>query len=533
MGTFNEERSIVTDTRLTDGPLVVALDSSTTSTKAIVVDAAGNVLRTARRNIQLHTPAMDQYEHNPVRWWETSRDTIAEVLAALSTAERSRVRAIGLTHQRETFAPFRADGTPLRNGILWLDGRAIPQIRRYGSARIHELSGKPAGVTPAIYKLAWVHENEPGVLEGADKVVEVHGYIAFHLTGDWVTSTAAADSLGLFDIQRFDWSDELLQIAGITREQMPRLEQPAQPMGTLRPELAAEWDLTGEISVIAGLGDGQAAGIGAAAVSPEIAYLNLGTAVNAGVASPKYQYDPVFRTHVSGIPGQFVFEVLQSSGSYLAGWFRESLGDPALLGAPDPALDAAAAEIPPGSEGLITLPYWNAVQSPYWDSVARGAVVGWRGTHSRAHMYRSILESIGFEMRLNLDAIEAGTGTRLTTLRAMGGGTRSPLWREIMADTAGLPITVCAEDEISALGAAVLAMAWVADPQNPDVASTAIQMAHFGDTVEPDPVRHERYQEVAAVQRRLYPQLKDVFEDLHTLAERYPSTRPASPTVEA
>ena len=132
MGTFNEERSIVTDTRLTDGPLVVALDSSTTSTKAIVVDAAGNVLRTARRNIQLHTPAMDQYEHNPVRWWETSRDTIAEVLAALSTAERSRVRAIGLTHQRETFAPFRADGTPLRNGILWLDGRSIPQIRRYG-----------------------------------------------------------------------------------------------------------------------------------------------------------------------------------------------------------------------------------------------------------------------------------------------------------------------------------------------------------------------------------------------------------------
>lgn len=516
---------------LADGPLVVAIDSSTTSTKAIVVDAEGNIWHTAKQNIQLHTPAMDQYEHNPIRWWETSRATIGEVLSKLSPTDRSRIAAIGITHQRESFAPFDKDGRPLRNGILWLDGRATEQIRRYGSEHIHELSGKPAGVTPAIYKMAWVKEHEPEIFADAYKVMDVHGYVAWMLTGRPVSSQAAADSLGLFDIQKRDWSDELLDIAGVSREQMADLAEPSYEMGTLRKELAEEWGIA-EVPVIAGLGDGQAAGIGAAAVDPEIGFLNLGTAVNAGVDSPVYRYDKVFRTHVSGIPGNYVFEVLQSSGSYLAGWFRETLGDPKLLGAPDPALDEAASRIPPGCEGLVTLPYWNAVQSPHWDSVARGAVVGWRGTHSRAHMYRSILESIGFEMRYNLDSIEAGTGVKLTGLRAMGGGTRSLLWRQIMADTTALPITVCTQDEISALGAAVLAMASTGIYGEHDVAATAKKMAQYGETIEPDMEKHEQYCDVAKVQRKLYPKLKDVFEDLYELSRKAPSTKPESPKAE-
>lgn len=520
----------------TEGPLVVALDSSTTSTKAIVVDVDGNVWETAKREIQLHTPAMDQYEHNPIRWWETSRDTIGEVLSRLSPADKERIGAIGITQQRESFAPFADDGTPQRNGILWLDGRATDQIRRYGSEHVHQLSGKPAGVTPAIYKMTWVKENEPGVLEGADKVIDVGGYITFQLTGRWATSEASADSLGLFDIENRTWADELLDIAGVRADQMAELVPPAQPVADLKPELVEAWGLPHTVPVVAGLGDGQAAGIGAAAINPEIAYLNLGTAVNAGVESPTYAYDSGVRTLVSGIPGEYVFEVLQSSGSYLAGWFREALGDPKLLGEPDPALDEAAAAIPPGCEGLITLPYWNAVQSPFWNPVARGAVVGWRGTHSRAHMYRSILESIGFEMRSNLDSIERRTGTKITTLRAMGGGTRSKLWRQIMADTAGLPITTCVQDEISALGAAVLAMAAIGahgSGGSNDVATSAQAMAHFGDTTEPDLSLHDQYKDVAAVQRRLYPQLQDVFEDLHILSERYPSTKPQSPKVES
>lgn len=518
--------------KTTEGPLVIAIDSSTTSTKAIVVDMNGNVLQTAKRNIQLHTPAMDFYEHNPIRWWETTRDAMAEAISKLSDADRARIEAIGITHQRESFAPFDKDGKPLRNGILWLDSRAAKQIRAYGSKHIHELSGKPPGVTPGLYKMAWVKENEPDIFKKAYKIVDVLGYITWNLTGRWATSVAAVDSLGVLDIQKFDYSDELLDIAGVTRSQMADLVPPGEPVAMLKKELVDSWKLSKEIPIIAGLGDGQAAGIGAAAVSPEIAYLNMGTAVNAGIESPIYKCDPVFRTHVSGIKGNFVFEVLQSSGSYLAGWFRQALGDPKLLGEPDPELDDLASQIPPGCEGLVTLPYWNAVQSPYWDPVARGAVVGWRGTHSRAHMYRSILESIGFEMKLNLESIQKGTGVKITSIRAMGGGTKSKLWTQIMADIIGTPITICLQDEISALGAAVLAMASTGVYGNKDVAYAANRMAHFGETVHPNLEKTKVYAEVAKIQRQLYPQLKDIFEQLHELGEKYPGPKPESPKLE-
>jgi len=515
-----------------ENPLVIAVDSSTTSSKAIVVDINGDILQIGKRNIQLHTPAMDYYEHNPIRWWESTRDAIAKAVSKLSSEEKNRLAAIGITHQRESFAPFDKEGKPLRNGILWLDSRAAKQIRTYGSKHIHELSGKPPGVTPGLYKMAWIKENEPDIFKKAHKVVDVLGYITWNLTGRWATSVAAVDSLGILDIQKFDYSEELLKIAGVTRGQMADLVPPGEPIAMLKQELVDKWELPHTIPIIAGLGDGQAAGIGAAATSPEIAYLNMGTAVNAGIESPIYKCDPVFRTHVSGIKGNFVFEVLQSSGSYLAGWFRQSLGDPKLLGEPDPELDTLASQIPPGCEGLVTLPYWNAVQSPYWDPVARGAVVGWRGTHSRAHMYRSILESIGFEMKLNLESIQKGTGIKIKSIRAMGGGTRSRLWTQIMADIIGIPITICLQNEISALGAAVLAMASTGVYGNNDIAYAAKQMAHFGETIEPNFDKTKIYEDIAKIQRQLYPQLKDIFEQLHTLGEKYPGPKPQSPKSE-
>lgn len=507
-----------------DGPLVIAIDSSTQSTKAIVVDTAGEVLAEAKHPIPLLTPQMDFYEHDPNLWWQTTKDSITDAVAKLTQGERDRIKAIGITHQRESFAPFREDGTPLANGILWLDGRAVDQIAHYGSAHVHELSGKPAGVTPGIYKMAWVKEHRRELFAEADRVAEVHAAITFHLVGEWVTSQAAADSLGLFDVQKRDWSDELLEIAGVRREQMPRLVSPASSMGLLKKELVTQWDLTGPIDVIAGLGDGQAAGIGAAAVDPGVGYLNMGTAVNAGIESSSYVYDPAFRTHVSGIPGSYVLEVLQSSGSYLADWVRNTFADPDNSGPADVILDTKkAAEIAPGSDGLITLPYWNAVQSPYWDAKARGVVAGWRGTHTRAHFYRSTLESIGFEMRRNLDYLEKAGGVPIRELRIMGGGTRSELWRQIMADIIGVPLVICAVDEVSAFGAAVLAMAGIGahgEPLpdgTPDVAKSAKAMAHFGETIEPNPELKKRYQQIGAVQAELYPQLKEIFAELDAI----------------
>ena len=505
----------------TDGPLVVAIDSSTTATKAIVVDAAGNVLALGKRDIALLSPEQGFGEHDPRQWWTSTRDAIAEALAGLTPAEKERVAALGITHQRESFAPFTADGTPLRNGILWLDIRAADQILRYGTPEIHQLSGKPADVTPAIYKMAWVKEHQPDLWASAEKVTTVSAYIAFCLTGKWVDSAACADSLSLSNIRTLDYDEGLLQIAGVRRDQMAGLVKPGQTLGALKPELAKEWGVA-EIPVIAGCGDGQAAGVGAAAVTPDVAYLNMGTAVNAGVTSPEYQFGQVYRTLAGGIPDTYILEVLQSSGNYLATWFRRALGRPELAGAPDPELEALAAARTPGSGGLVTLPYWNAVQSPYWEPVARGAIVGWRGTHGKGSMYRSLLEGVSLEMARSLRELEASTGVPLKEVRGMGGGLRSPLWRQIMTDAIGLPITGCKEEEISALGAAIIAMASTGVFGDTSIATAAERMAQFTDVTEPDMGNHAIYDELSAIQGRLYSNLNETNDLLHEFAKRHP-----------
>lgn len=503
-------------------PLVIAIDTSTTATKAIIVDANGKVLTQGKREFPLANPRTSFYEHNPLDWWQSTDEAVGEAISQLSDADKDRIVAMGVTHQRETFAPFDKDGNPLRSGIIWMDGRAADQILRYGKPEIHALSGKPADITPAIYKMAWVKENEPGLLESAYKVVDVHGYVVFKLTGQWVSSVACADSLGLFDIAKQDYDQRLLDIAGVTREQMSDLKKPGEIIGDIKKEVTEGWGLKQTVPLVSGMGDGQAAGVGAAAVEKDTMYLNLGTAVVAGVHGPDYAYGKAYRTLAAGIPDWYDFELLLSSGAYLATWYREALGDPQLGAKVDPKLEADATAVPVGSLGLITMPYWNAVQTPHWDPIARGAVVGWRGIHSRPHMYRSILEAIGIEMRRGLEGLEHDTGNKITQIRAMGGGTRSPLWRQIMTDAMGVPITACTEDEISALGAAVAAMSITGVHGEPNIAEYAKKMASFGDTTEPNKENYELYGELADIQGKIYPALREVTSDIHEFMQRHP-----------
>lgn len=501
-----------------DGPLVLAVDSSTTSTKAVVVDANGAVHATGRHEIPLHTPRMDFYEHDPRDWWTSTDAAVREALGLLDATDKERIAALAITHQRESFATIDAEGNPVRPAILWLDSRAHKQIRQYGSEAIHRLSGKPADTTPALYKMAWVKENEPDTFARAEKVVDVHAYLVHELTGRWVSSHASADTLALFDIEKLDYSAKLLDIAGVTREQMADLAAPGDVIDTVRPEVAEAWGLRQEIPVISGLGDGQGSGLGTAAIDPDVAYVNIGTSIVAGVHSADYHYGRIYRTLAAGLPGMYDLEIVQNSGSVLANWFRENLGDPAKSGGLDEELDAAAQELPIGSEGLLTVPYWNAVQSPYWNPVASGAIVGFGGGHTRAHVYRSILEGMGLELRLNTRGMQDGTGVELKELRATGGGSRSGLWTQILADATGLPIVASTVDEVSAQGAAVLAMAHTG--VHGDIAATARAMAHFDRTTEPIEKNTEIYAQWADVHKKIYPQLEFVMEEIRTTRDR-------------
>jgi xylulokinase len=490
--------------------LVLAVDCSTTASKAVVFDRGGQVVASAARPLELSRPHPAWHEQDARQWWTATRDALREAIAAVE--DPGRIEALCLTHQRESFVCLGADGVPIRPAVLWLDSRAGTEIAELGSARVHRLSGKPPDTTPALYKLAWLRRHETGVLSGAHRVGDVHAYLAWQLTGRWASSTASADSLGLFDLRAMTWSAELLELAGVRLDQLPALVPPGEPIAGLDPDVARDLGLPAPIPLIAGLGDGQAAGLGADVTAPGVGYLNLGTSMVMGVTSSDYLTDPAFRTLAAGVPGQYTLETVLNAASYLTSWFRQGFGDPALAGAPDPALDAAAAAIPPGCEGLLTLPYWNCAQTPYWDPDARGATIGWQGRHTPAHLYRSILEGVGYELRLHLAGVQAATGRRIDTLRAMGGGSRSPLWVGLIADITQTPVQLCDGGEISARGAAALAVAATGD--RPALRQIAATMAAFGETVAPRPAMTAAYDRLFAVHRLIYPALRDVFAEL-------------------
>ena len=472
------------------GPLVVAVDCSTTAAKAIAVDGGGRTVSTGSHALPLHQPAPGRHEQDAEQWWEATVAALTDAVAGVD--EPRRVTAICVTHQRESFVCLDTDGHPLRPAILWLDSRASAEIEALGTERVLTISGKPPDTTPALYKLAWLARNEPAMLAGAARVAEVHAFLAERLTGSWATSTGSADSLGLLDLATQDWSDELLATAGVRRDQLPRLVPPGRVLGSLRRDVARRIGLPATIPLVSGIGDGQTAGLGAGVVEPGLAYLNLGTSMVLGTPSTQMLTSRAFRTLVGAPEGTFVLETVLNAASYLASWFRREFGDPTLAGAPDPYLDAAAALIPPGADGLLTVPYWNAAQTPYWDPYARGVVLGWSGSHTRTHLYRSLLEGVAFELRLHLDGLEAATGRRVERIRAMGGGSRSVLWSQIVADVTGRQIQLCEGGEISARGAAV--SSWTGaglrvpgSVERPTVAAVSRAMAQLGTRVVPQP----------------------------------------------
>lgn len=494
--------------------LVIGVDCSTTASKAVVVDSTGHTVSAGVSALSTSSPRAGWHEQDAGTWWPATDAAVRQALAGVS--QRCRVKAVCIAHQRESFVAVDQDNHPLHPALLWLDGRASAEIEEYGTPRVEQLCGKPADITPALYKLAWVSRHRPEWISTAYKVLETHAFLVRQLTGEWVTSVSSADPLALVDVSTADYSPELLEVAGVAREQLPELVDAGEVIGPVLPEIALGWGLSSDTVVVAGLGDGQAAGVGADVLDSTRAYLNLGTAVLVGTENTGYSPSRAYRSLISVVPGHTTLETFLSSGTYLLTWFRRQFGAPGGLGAPDPALEAAAGAVPPGASGLLTLPYWNAAQTPYWDPHASGVILGWRGIHTTAHVYRSLFEGIAQEVRLQLDGLSAATGTRVETIRAMGGGTRSPLLMQVLSDVLQRPLEICPEPEISALGAAIVGAVGIG--LHPSLAEACSAMTAPGQVVEPDVAAGEVYRQLRDVHAQVYPRLKDLMRSLGDVA---------------
>jgi xylulokinase len=494
---------------------VIGVDASTTAAKAVAWNREGSAIADGRAEFSLALPRPGWHEQDAEDWW---RATVTAVRRLLESVDASAIEAIGLTHQRETFACLDEHGRPVRPAIVWMDVRAARQVDRFGSDDVHRLTGKPADTTPALYKLLWLSEHEPETIKRTRWVVDVHAFLVNRLTGAWRTTTACADPLGLIDMDREDWSDELLAQVGLSRERVPTLLSPGEVVGELSAAASDELGLPAGLPVVGGAGDGQSAGLGANATRPGTAYLNLGTAVVAGTVSEHYAWDRAFRTLIGAVPGTYAMETLLQGGTYTVNWFLERIAmlDAGRLGLglrDVDLLETAAARLGPGAEGLLLVPYWASAQTPYWDPAARGMLFGLAGHHGKEHIFRALMEGIAFEQRLALERMEQALGQPVEVLLTTGGGSRSALWRQILADVTQKTVVACREAETTSLGAGIHAAA--AAGWHRSLLEAADAMTGTGARHSPNGETAARYDELFAIYREIYPRTAPLHLALH------------------
>jgi sugar (pentulose or hexulose) kinase len=492
--------------------LVLAVDCSTSAAKAVVFGPDGRSVSSGRQAFPMAKTPEGRHEQDARDWW---RATSAAIAQAVSGVDPKRVAALAVTHQRETFVCIDDAGEPVRPAIVWVDNRSVPQVEKYGSDETHRISGRVPDITPSIFKLAWLRENEPETLRRSTRIADVSAYLHAQLTGRWVASASSADSMGLMDLASLEWSPTLCDIAGVEPGQLPEIAAPGTVIGTLGAEVASTLGLEPGTPVIAAAGDGQCAALGTGLAESDTMYLNVGTALVAGFISSDYRWSRKYRTVLDAAGHGYLLEAFTQSGTYLVSWFIDTFA-PALVAhgadascvAREEDLERRAGAVPPGSDGLFALPYWNGAQTPYWDGSARGAVLGWSGIHTGAHLYRALLEGAAYEVRLQVDGVESDTGRPVNRFLATGGGSRSAMWSQIIADVTGRRVDICAESETTALGAAMLATCAVGI--HPDLPAAAVAMTRTVQTILPRPDVSERYHSLYERYLQIYPTVRDI-----------------------
>ena len=510
---------------MTERDLVVGIDASTTATKAIAWDRNGTLVAEGRASVKLSQPLPNYYEQDPDDWWSSAVKALRQLTEKVDPA---RIAAVSISNQRETFAPLDAEGRAVRPGMVWLDERAralVPELAAAvgppvdGLAAIHRISGKPVDIIPVSNRLYWMQKVEPERHASTRMFADVHGFLTARLTGRYATSWASADPLGIFDNDRKIWSPEILAAVGVGTDRLPVAEAPGRVLAEVNEAGATATGLLAGTPVVAGGGDGQLAGLGTGALSPDVAYLNIGTALVSGIYGREYRNSLAWRTMGSPTGEGYYYESCLRGGTFTVTWFADTIckGETMPRDELFRQLEKEASEVPIGAGGLLMLPYWQGVMNPYWDSSARGSFIGLSGAHGRGHMYKALMEGLAMEQHLSTSAVEAELGVPVTRFVGIGGGAASSVWRQIFADVTGKVVERSETVEASSLGAAMCAA--VGAGWYPDFDSAASSMAgRIIGRSEPDPERHRRYQDLFEIYRRLYGQLKDTFAGLDRFA---------------
>ncbi len=491
----------------------LGIDTSTTSSKALLIDEQGTVIAVASSPHTLQTPKPLWSEQDPHEWWQAVSASIRSVLEKAGIGGES-VAAVGLTGQMHGLVLLDESGNVLRPAILWNDGRTQNQCDEIhqiiGKEKFIQISGNIALTGFTAPKILWVKENEPQVFAKAKHVLLPKDYVRLKLTGEYAMDKADGAGTVLFDLKSRDWSDEVLASLEIPRSWMPKTFEGPEFTGHVTKEAAALTGLKAGTPVAAGGGDQAAGAVGVGAVEPGIVGLTVGTSGVVFATTPSALIEPRGRLHAfcHAVPGMWHFMGVMLSAAGSLQWYRDTLAPQMSF---DDLLKEAQA-VPAGSEGLQFLPYLSGERTPHPDPLARGAFIGLTLRHSRAHMTRAVLEGVSFGLKDSFALIQnAGLGS-VTQVRASGGGTKGALWRQIMASVLEAELVTVNTTEGGAYGAALLAGvgagAW---SDVPTACKASIKIT--GSTV-PDPSQVDAYRKSYSIYQGLYAALKPSFENM-------------------
>ncbi|MDA2978325.1 MAG: xylulokinase [Actinomycetota bacterium] len=490
----------------------LGIDSSTTATKALLIDEVGTVVSVGRSHYSFETPHPLWSEQSPDLWWDGAVSAIGSAFGAGGISP-SDVVGIGLTGQMHGLVMLDGDGNVLRDAILWNDQRTqaeCDEIRdRVGRNRLIQITGNDALTGFTAPKILWVRNHEPDVYDQTRHVLLPKDFVRLRLTGEYATDKAGGSGTILFDLAARDWSDEVVGALGIDHSWLPKTFEGSAVTGGVSAEASQATGIPAGVPVFGGAGDQAANAVGVGAVVPGLLAMSIGTSGVVFGSTDHPAVEPEGRLHAfcHAVPDMWhlMGVMLSAAGSYK--WLREALAPHASFA----ELDQLASTVEAGSEGLIFLPYLSGERTPHPDPLARGAFVGLTVRHTLAHMARAVLEGVAFGLRDSVDLMrEAGA---VGEIRASGGGSSSPLWVQIISDVSGVPISVVGTSEGAAHGAAMLAA--VGAGAFSDCAQAAAGAVKIDRVVEPS-ADQSTYEGAHGTFKSLYPALKDSF---HTLAE--------------
>ena len=438
-------------------PYVLGIDTSTTATKALLVEEDGAVAGEAAAEYSFETPQPLWAEQEAGLWWTATVEAIQKVLAKTGVTG-TEVQAIGLTGQMHGLVLLDEADQPLRPAILWNDQRSVAECDEMratlGRDRLIATTGNDALTGFTAPKILWVRNHEPDTYARTRHVLLPKDYVRLRLTGEHAMDRAGGAGTILFDLAARDWSPSVLADLDLDAGWFPPTFEGPAVTGTITTTAAAATGLAAGTPVVGGGGDQAANAVGVGAVREGVAALSLGTSGVVFVATDTPQVEPQGRLHAfcHAVPGKWHLMGVMLSAAGSLRWFNDELATGVAVG----ELVASAEPVPAGSDGLLFLPYLSGERTPYPDPLARGAFVGLTVRHTRAHLVRAVLEGVAFGLRDSLDLIR-GTGVPVDQVRASGGGTRSALWRQILADILQAEVVTLGTAEGAAYGAAVLA----------------------------------------------------------------------------